>query len=143
MKTIALRFSDNFAPDGGTIFAHEEMIHEDGFVWYGKLGAAVSKKVINEILNNERPKILLIHSGKPGRYWAYVESIQHEVPEKEHIPEYYREKADNFRTWFKIVNFEPAPGNVLGVCKVASSQRPLSEVSRSSMSPYFVINVGE
>lgn len=143
MKTVALRFADNFAPDEGTIAAHIEVLDAKGFVWYGKLGSAVSKKVINEILSNNQPKILLIHSGKASRYWAYVEKIQHETPELEFIPEYYRDNVGNFKTWFKVIKFEKAPNSVLGSCIVASSQRPLSEVSRSSMSPYFIINVEE
>lgn len=83
MNTIALRFADNFAPDMGTIAAHSELIEKYGYVWYGKLGSAVSQKVIDEIMNNNIPKILLIHSGKTGRYWAYIEKIQHEIPDKE------------------------------------------------------------
>lgn len=141
MKTVALRFADNFAPDEGTIAAHEEIIESNGYVWYGKLGSAVSKKVIDEILQNNHPKILLIHSGKTGRYWAHIDKIQHEIPDRKFIPKYYRENAGNFKTWFKVVRFEAAPSNVLSKCKVASSQRPLSEVSKSSMSPYFIIEV--
>ena len=143
MKTVALRFADNFAPDEGTIVAHEKMLNLNGFVWYGKLGSAVSNKVIDEIQQNDNAKILLIHSGKSGRYWAYIERIQHEVPEIEYIPEYYRDKTDSFKTWFKVIRFEPAPNNILSKCKVASSKRLLSEVSRSSMSPYFIIEAEE
>ena len=143
MKTIALRFADNFAPDGGTIAAHNEIIEKNGYVWYGKLGAAVSQKVIDEIMKNDNPKILLIHSGKTGRYWAFIEGIQHEVPEKETIPKYYRETAGVFKTWFKVVKIENAPSNVLSICKVASSKRPLAEVSKSSMNPYFIIDMEE
>lgn len=141
MKTVALRFANNFAPDEGTIAAHEEIIESNGYVWYGKMGSAVSKKVIDEILQNNHPKILLIHSGKTGRYWAYIDKIQHELPDRRFIPKYYRENAGNFKTWFKVVRIEAAPNNVLSKCKVASSGRPLSEVSKSSMSPYFIINV--
>lgn len=141
MKTIALRFSDNFAPDGGTILAHNEIIDKYGYAWYGKLGAAVSQKVIDEIMKNDNPKILLIHSGKTGRYWAFIEDIQHEIPDKNAIPEYYRDTAGVFKTWFKVLKIENAPSNVLGICKVASSKRPLAEVSKSSMSPYFIIDV--
>ena len=143
MKTIALRFADNFAPDGGTISAHNEMIEKYGYVWYGKLGSAVSQKVIDEILINKQPRILLIHSGKTGRYWAHVEKIQHDIPEMNKIPGYYRGNAGNFKTWFKVTKFEVAPSNILSICKVASSQRPLSEVSKSSMSPYFIIVLEE
>ena len=143
MKTVALRFSDNFAPDLGTISAHNAVIQKYGFVWYGKLGAVVSKKVIDDILKNEKPRILLIHSGKADRYWAYIEKIQYELPDEKYIPSYYRDNAGIFKTWFKIVNIESAPGNILGKCKVASSKRQLSEVSKSSMNPYFIIDVEE
>lgn len=143
MKTVALRFSDNFAPDTRTISAHNEVISQYGYVWYGKLGSAVSQKVINDILKNDNPRILLIHSGKADRYWAYVKKIQHEMPGKKQIPGYYRDNARIFKTWFKVIRFENAAGNVLSQCKVASSNRPLTEVSKSSMSPYFIINVEE
>lgn len=73
--TAALRFADTFAPSEGTIQAHQNMIDKQGFVWYGKLGAAVSSKVANLIMENENPRILLIHSGKTGRYWAYIKKF--------------------------------------------------------------------
>lgn len=80
MKTIALRFSDNFAPACGTIIAHQQMIDNHGYVWYGKLGTPISNKIADEILNNDDPKILLIHSGQQGRYWAYITEISRELP---------------------------------------------------------------
>lgn len=36
MKTVALRFSNKFAPICGTIEAHEELIKKRGYAWYGK-----------------------------------------------------------------------------------------------------------
>lgn len=141
MKTVALRFSDKFAPDIGTILAHNEVIDQYGYVWYGKLGSIVSQKVIDDILKNEDPMILLIHSGKADRYWAHIEKIQHDVPNKNQIPGYYRDNAGIFKTWFKVVRFDNAPSDVLSRCIVVSSNRPLTEVSKSSMSPYFIINV--
>lgn len=143
MKTVALRFADNFAPKEGTIAAHRNIIDELGYVWYGKLGASVSDKVISEIMQNKEPKILLIHSGKLDRYWAYVEKVQHEMPPREAIPEYYRDNAGIFKTWFKVKDIKLAARNVLGQCVVASSQRPLADVSKSSMSPYFIIETKE
>ena len=46
MKTIALRFGEHFSPEIGTIAAHQKIIDEYGFVWYGKMGSSVSNKVI-------------------------------------------------------------------------------------------------
>lgn len=34
MRTIALRFADNYAPAEGTIKLHEDIINEFGYVWY-------------------------------------------------------------------------------------------------------------
>ena len=143
MKTIALRFSDSFAPHAGTISEHQRVIDYEGYVWYGKLGAAVSEKTCNEILSNDNPKILLIHSGKPFRYWAYVDEISRTCPEYKKIPEYYREKVDRFHTWFRVRKIEKADNHIMSKCFVTSSNSKLSEVSRHSMSPYFIIEYME
>ena len=79
MRTVALRFAENFAPDCGTIAAHQEIIDERGFVWYGKLGSPVSAKVAGEILKDDDPRILLIHSGGVERWWAHIEAIKREI----------------------------------------------------------------
>ena len=139
MKTIALRFADNFAPEIGTIAEHRRCISSDGFVWYGKLGSAVSDKVCREILANDEPRILLVHSGKSARYWAYIDEISKEIPDPKYIPKYYREKASSFKTWFKVRHIEDAGRNVMSNCVVISSGSPLSMASRHSMSPYFII----
>lgn len=139
MKTVALRFSNKFAPECGTIEAHNELIKQNGYVWYGKLGNRIAGSMFAEILENESARILLIYSGLTGRYWAYVDKIQHEVPDLKDIPEYYRDMADKFNTWFRIVRFEDAPKDIMGKCTVASSGATLSDASKHSMSPYFKI----
>ena len=143
MKTIALRFSDNFAPDTGTIAAHRECIDVKGYVWYGKLGAPVSDKVCKDVLGNKEPRILLIHSGKTARYWAYIDQITKETPLQEDIPEYYRYQAETFHTWFRVRRIEEAEKGVMGICTVASSGTVLSLASRRSMSPFFIIEYSE
>ncbi len=143
MRTIALRFSNNFAPEIGTIRAHEELIKENNFVWYGKLGSKIATKVAIDIMKNDSPRILLIHSGASARYWAYIDKTQNEVPEPDGIPEYYRDHAGDFKSWFRVMRFEEAPKDILSHCFVASSHASLSNASRHSMSPYFIIDVEE
>ena len=143
MRTVALRFSDKFAPDEGTIVEHENVIKRLGYVWYGKLGLPLSQKAISYIKNNDDPKILLIHSGKTSRYWAHVSVITRDEPELEGIPHYYRDNREKFKTWFKVTSFEQAPKDIMGKCKVISSGATLGEVSKHSMSPYFIIEVEE
>ena len=142
MKTIALRFAETFAPAEGTIQAHQAVIDKYGYVWYGKLGSKVAEAKQKEILKSKEPKILLIHSGKQDRYWAYVEEIK-DAPETEVVPEYYRDDIERFKTWFKIIRFEKAENNIMSKCFVVSSKAPLGTASRFSMSPYFYIETTE
>lgn len=143
MKTIALRFSDNFATPAGTIAEHKKLIEENGYAWYGKLGAVVSDKICKEIMKNDKPRILLIHSGRTARYWAYIDKILKSTPPLGDIPEYYREQAGIFKTWFRVKRIEEAEKGVMSSCTVASSGASLSLTSRSSMSPYFIIEYSE
>lgn len=140
MRTVALRFAENFAPECGTIAAHQAMIDEFGFAWYGKFGSAISLKIAGDLLKEDDPKILLIHSGSTGRYWAHVCKIAREVPDLVAVPEYYRSMAEKVGCWFKITSFDCASKDVMSQCQVASSGKALSLASRHSMSPYFIID---
>lgn len=143
MKTIALRFGEQFSPECGTIQAHQEVLDELGFVWYGKLGSAVSMHVIDELMMSDNPRILLIHSGRPDRYWAYVTEIRRTRPDGEGIPVYYGDLLDDFSTWFKVKKIEKAPKDIMRKCRIASSGNILGQVSKRSMSPYFIIKYDE
>lgn len=139
MRSIALRFGDNFAPPEGTIAAHQRVLEECGSVWWGKLGNPVSDKNASAILGAEESKILLIHSGRQDRWWAYVDRIQRKKPEDDLVPNYYASRADDFHCWFHITRLERAKDDVMTRCVVPSSGRLLSNASRHSMSPFFVI----
>lgn len=143
MRTIALRFADNIAPSDGTIVEHEKVIDKLGYVWYGKFGTRVSDKNKSVVLSPESKRVLLIHSGTSKRYWLYIEDISYETPELTAIPEYYRGIAGTIKTWFKVIKIERAEKGVMAKCTIASSGRPLSAVSRHSMSPYFIIDYDE
>ena len=143
MKTIALRFADNIAPQNGTIAEHEKLINQMGFVWYGKFGIRVSEKVRSEIVSNDECRVLLIHSGTSKRYWLHVDEISYETPELSGIPEYYRDIAGTVKTWFKVIRIEKAEKDVMSKCTVPSSGNLLSVASRYSMSPYYIIEYNE
>lgn len=143
MRTLALRFADNLAPQEGTIAEHEKIIDALGYVWYGKFGARVSDGNKSVILGSDDKRILLIHSGTNKRYWLHIEDISYETPELSAIPEYYRDIAETIKTWFKVTMIEKAEKGVMAKCTIASSGNPLSAVSRHSMSPYFIIDYDE
>ena len=85
-------------------------------------------------------KILLIKSGSVDRYWAYFEEICKDI-KKDFIsvPEYYRDSANKIKCWFKIIKFEKADVSIMSKFIISSSRMPLSEVSKHSLNPYFVI----
>ena len=143
MKTIALRFGEHFSPECGTIVAHQNVIDELGYVWYGKMGNSVSNRIVKELLEQDDTKILLINSGKTDRYWAHVAEIKKETPDLKAIPAYYRDMTERFRTWFKVTEFEYAPRDIMSKCTVVSSGAKLGDASKHSMSPYFIINCDE
>ena len=143
MKTISLRYTDKFAPGNGTIEAHKAIIDAIGYAWYGKMGPPISEKVANIILDNSRPRFLLVHSGAQDRYWVYIDKISREQPPFNEFPAYYSAIAKDFKTWFRIVRIENAEKNVMAKCTVSSSGATLSEASRHSMSPYFIIEYQE
>lgn len=66
MGTAALRYAENFAPEYGTIAAHQDVIKREGSVWYGKFGSPISALVAGELLKTDDPRILLIRSGGTG-----------------------------------------------------------------------------
>ena len=140
MKTIALRFSDNYAPEEGMLNLHQCLIDKYGYVWYGKFGSKISSEIISEQLKSDDPKFLLIKSGTADRYWAHFEDFtQDDVPDIEKIPEYYRNETEKIGSWFKITRFEKADKNVMSKCFVLSSGDTLSVASRHCMNPYFKI----
>ena len=143
MKTIAIRFSENFAPDIGTVAAHQKIIDSLGYCWYGKLGSPISNNVAEDILKNKDPRVLLIHSGKQERYWMCISEVTRDLPPLNEIPDYYRDASDKFKSWFKVKAFTKAPSGIMSRCVVISSKSTLSEASKHSMSPYFIIDFEE
>lgn len=143
METVALRFSDNYAPKEGMIFHHQKIIDKCGYVWYGKFGNRISKDLISKQLETNDPKFLLIKSGAIDRYWVHFDRFQEAQPEFDKIPEYYRKNSSDIKCWFRIKYFEKADKDILSKCYVLSSGDTLSNASKHSMNPYFKIRYEE
>lgn len=138
VKTVAIRYSDNIAPLG-TIEEHRRVIEKYGFAWFGKFGSPIAAKVAEEIMLLADPRILLIKSGGAERYWACIGEISRTPPPKEHVPNYYQHLRNDIQCWLKVYTFERASKDIMSRCIVASSGRLLSESSKSSLSPFFII----
>ena len=143
MKTIVLRFGESFSPDCGTIAAHQKIIDNLGYVWYGKLGVALSTQIIEDLLRYDDPKFLLINSRKNDFYWVHFNTISKERPYYKEYPSYYGNKIVRMNTWFKVTAFEETSKYVASYCTIISSGSPLNVASKRSMNPYFIIEYKE
>ena len=139
MKVLSLRYGENFAPPCGTMSAHKSLIATYGFVWYGKFGCPISKKVVTQVMKEKPARVLFIKSGSLERYWAEVETITRQCPDKKFIPEYYRNMASKVKCWIKIKRIYVAPHNIMSQCVVVSSGMPLSIASKASMNPCLLV----
>ena len=118
MLAVALRYAETFAPECGTVLAHEKIINEKGYVWYGKIGLPLSDKVIAKLLSENVPRLLLIQSGGTHRHWAYISEVRKQKPLEEGIPQYYGDLVEKVKTWFIVVRFEEASKDVMARCRV-------------------------
>ena len=58
------------------------------------MGNPVASCIVEELVEQEDTKILLINSGKVDRYWAHVAEIKKETPDLIAIPDYYRDMTE-------------------------------------------------
>lgn len=140
MRTVALKFHDSFWPMRSMFDEHQSYLAANGFTWWGKTGVPISEKAASDVLANEDPRILLIHSGEEDRWWAHVDQIVYDRPSEAFIPSWYRDNPANYSCWLRITRFEPAPKDVMSWCLVASSGKPLFRASSFSRSNYFIVD---
>ena len=138
MKTIALRFSDNFAPKDGTMAEHQKIISTNGYVWYGKLGNKISPKVMHEILKNGPVQIVFIKSGSSDRFLADLIDVSYERQTVH--PAYYGNDATFMKTWLKLSNIQKVDNDILDNCSIASTGKKINDILKKTMGSYFIIN---
>ena len=134
MRTIALRFSDAFAPKAGTIYEHLKLIKKYGYVWYGKKGGKISPIVVKDICKTFPIKALFIKTSSAERYWITIEEIQYSKPDI--FPSYYKDELSSMKTFLKITNIEVAPPDVLKNCFLTNG-KCLDEILKKTMAFIF------
>ncbi len=141
MKTIVLRYSDSFAPNNGSLFEHEKILNENGYVWWGKKGPRISPKVISDLFSDGQSKILLIRGGSSEKYWAIVEEIVDECPQPSYVPEYYRKELVFYGSFLKIIQFVKADDDILDHCYVYTTGKCMADIINKAMASYYIVEV--
>ena len=96
---LVVRFSDTMFDVGDVVAVHNEIVTEQGAVWFGKLGQTLSQgriEIINKQIEQRIPTFLYLVKGnrrKSTAYRAQLIAFSRDKPkEKKLIPQYYGEK---------------------------------------------------
>jgi len=143
--TVVVRFGEHIAPPEGTVAAHQRVIEDYGYVWWGKLGTPLAQCKIEKMRKQRDDGTMTIFL-LCGRVLTLAEvddcSPNLTISELEAVPAYYRGKSEDAGTWFRLRSLTPLEnrGIAKGLC-VESSHQPLSEVITASMSPMFYVSI--
>lgn len=138
MNSILLKYSDKFAPAGGTIVAHNEVINRYGYVWYGKIGQNLAKAKVEQVVNQDDPFIILYNGATDSAYKAAICGFCQQTPDDGAIPEYYSRFIKHIKAWFKVTSFEPMESSFTDFY-ITSSGEVLQRTKKASMSSFFYI----
>lgn len=140
-KVLVIRYGANIVAD--CIERHMEVVDEYGFCWFGKIGTSPSAKVLDAVLTEEEPTIILYSKGVS--YKASLIEVSKNKP-VEAYPSYYNEhlyaKEIHPSTYFKIKDLRKMDVNELEEYSVASSGNRLLFTLYSSMSSFFLAQYG-
>lgn len=134
---LIIKYSLDIEPE--CIEKHKEVIDKEGYCWFAKVGRCPSPYILNDVLSEETPKILLYAKGKV--HLCDFETYTKDKPKKG-MPEYY--ETELFRNmiypdmYFKITSIEEMNINELSKYHVCSSGKSLSESMPRCMSSFIL-----
>ncbi len=145
---LVVRFTDTMFDVGDVVAVHNEIVTEQGAVWFGKLGQTLSQgriEIINKQIEQRIPTFLYLVKGnrkKSTAYRAQLIAVSRDKPkEKKLIPQYYGEKKllQYMQAWMKISHIEPIDMSEMDSLKAISSVFPIAETLTRSSSGYFLV----
>jgi hypothetical protein len=146
---LVVRFSDTMFGMEDVVSIHNQVVAKQGYVWFGKLGQAISQMRVdwlNKQVGKKIPTYLYLVKGNRRKSTAYrtdLLAISRESPEgKGFYPAYYAEKEllKHMKTWMKIGQIESIEMSEMNGLKAISSIFPISETLARSSSGYFLVH---
>lgn len=135
-KILILRYGSNIMSN--CMQLHQEVLDNNGYCWFGKLGRAPSDKVIQQILMDGKGYVVLY--AREGVYVAKFTEVTNKRPLNAY-PEYYNsllyDEGYIPSVYFKLVTLESLPGGILQNLVVSSSKNALMDTLNKSMNSFF------
>ena len=139
-KFLVIRFGTNIVED--CVEKHQDIIEQNGYCWFGKIGVVPSQKVLQSVFEEEKPTLILYTRNK-----AYICELLETTDKKpiEGYPKYYEDEL--FETgrvpkiYFKLRSIHKMELSELSKCIICSSGNGLLNTLNKSMSSFFVAEV--
>jgi hypothetical protein len=135
---------------GDVVALHNEVVDQQGAVWFGKLGGTLSQSRIDwlnkQIEQNISTFLYLVKGNrrKSTPYKADILAVSRDFPRKEKalIPPYYAEKKllKFMNAWVKVGHIEQVEMADLKNLKTINSIFPIEETLVRSSSGYFLVH---
>jgi len=145
---LVVRFSDTMFDVGNVVGYHNEVIENQGAVWFGKLGQTISQlriDTLNKQIEKGIPTFLCLVKGNRKKSTVYCAPLIFTAKEKPEetalIPNYYAEKGllKYMKAWMKIGRIESIDPSEMEGLRAISSVYPIAETLAKSSSGYFLV----
>lgn len=141
-RLLILRYGKQIVEN--CIKLHQDIIDEIGYCWFGKLGTIPSKKSIEEMLDEEKPMMVLYARG--AAYICSVEVVTYDKPENGY-PDYYQtelfDKLMYPSIYFKLTSIQEIEVGDLNKFTVISSGNSAANTLMHSMSSFLFVSYGK
>jgi len=137
-KILVLRYGTNIVND--CMQLHQDVITEQGYCWFGKLGRSPSAKVLEQLLEDGFGYVILY--ARAGTYIARFTEVIYDKPDRAY-PQYYDQLlySEGYipSVYFKIFDLEPMKSSQLQELVVSSSKNSLIDTLNKSMNSFFCV----
>lgn len=134
---ICLRFVNLGGFD--CIEEHTKLINKIGYVWFAKIGNKPASKIIQKMMDDETPYLLL--KDPQNAYVAEFIEFSEVEPSEGEYPEYYKTEISPSRkisVWFKLTSIKRVEDlMILNNVVLKSSRSPILETTKKSMASHF------
>lgn len=144
-QTIILRFRDLVTEENGTIKRHQDVIAQNGYVWWAwwkKGNETTPVPEFSSLATNAKTapvNLFLVDSGQGLVYRAKCEDVDLRAaqkipsPETDKTPEYYRDQE--YYAWFKFTQIEQCDESDLKQFSYVPQRRSGRQIRTSGTAP--------
>lgn len=143
-KIVVFKYADIKSYD--CIYEHNQLLRDNGYVWFGKLGQRPTDNRLSELLHKYEEGILILKN-RDKLFLCTFTDFRSDRPLSNEYPPYYDIEILNnqaFSVWLKLTSIKRIKDKaILDNVVVKSSRQPILDSMSRSMCSYFFSEVKE